>query len=352
MTIAIPRLDRTTAADRGLTLADFLVPIPRRRAAQRPGPAHPPDRRRRAVHLPDRAIYAIPREPVPWTGQTFGVLVVGGALGARRGFAAVALYVLLGLVGLPFFAEGKGGTAVLLGPTGGYLIGFLLAGAIVGRLAELGWDRRFGGAVAMMLIGSGRDLRDRAAVAELRRGTSRSADTIAGGLTPFLVWDAAKLARRGRHLPGRLVAHRPAAGRPLASAAIVGSSGDSACPVPSTGRRVDRQPRSVDAPGSGSDTTRAAAARPPASRSRPGPAGRPGRPSRRGPGSRPRCRAAGRPPRPARAGRRRALAYRSVIESPAAVPAARPISRRTTHQRSSWRATASTSTWSGRPSIR
>ena len=61
------------------------------------------------------------------TGQTFGVLVVGGALGARRGFAAVALYVLLGLVGLPFFAEGKGGTSVLLGATGGYLIGFVLA---------------------------------------------------------------------------------------------------------------------------------------------------------------------------------------------------------------------------------
>ena len=61
--------------------------------------------------------------------------------------------MLLGLVGLPFFAEGKGGIAVILGPTGGYIIGFLLAGAVVGRLAELGWDRRIGGAVGAMLIG-------------------------------------------------------------------------------------------------------------------------------------------------------------------------------------------------------
>ena len=73
------------------------------------------------------------------TGQTFGVLVVGGALGARRGFAAVALYIALGLVGLPFFAEGKGGLAVLVGATGGYLVGFAVAGA-----SSAGWPSSAG----------------------------------------------------------------------------------------------------------------------------------------------------------------------------------------------------------------
>jgi hypothetical protein len=135
MTIAIPRLDRTTAAERGLTLADFLVPIS---VGERLNP-----RLRHVVLIATGALFIyltalvyIVRTPVPLTGQTFGVLLVGGALGARRGFAAVALYVLLGLVGLPFFAEGKGGSAVILGATGGYLIGFIVAGAVVGRLAD------------------------------------------------------------------------------------------------------------------------------------------------------------------------------------------------------------------------
>ena len=191
MTIAIPRLDRTTAADRGLTLADFLVPIP---VGERLNA-----RVRHIILIAAGALFiyltarlAIPREPVPWTGQTFGVLVVGGALGARRGFAAITLYVLLGLVGLPFFAEGKGGTTVLLGPTGGYLIGFVLAGALVGRLAELGWDRRIGGALAMMLIGTFVIYAFGLPWLGASMHTTTS-ETIANGLTPFVAWDAAKL---------------------------------------------------------------------------------------------------------------------------------------------------------------
>ena len=104
-----------------------------------------------------------------------------------------ALYVLLGYVGLPFFAEGKSGASVILGATGGYLIGFIVAGAVVGRLAELGWDRRFGGAIGMMLIGSAIiyaiGLPWLAAVADLT-----PSETIAAGLTPFVLWDAIKLA--------------------------------------------------------------------------------------------------------------------------------------------------------------
>ena len=192
MTIAIPRLDRTTAAERGLTLADFLVPIS---IAERLNA-----RVRHILLIASGALFIfltaqiyIVRTPVPLTGQTFGVLIVGGALGARRGFAAVALYVLLGLVGLPFFAEGKGGSVVILGATGGYLIGFIIAGAVVGRLAELGWDRHIGGAIGMMLIGSAIiyaiGLPWLAAVADLT-----PSETIAAGLTPFVLWDAIKLA--------------------------------------------------------------------------------------------------------------------------------------------------------------
>jgi biotin transport system substrate-specific component len=84
----------------------------------------------------------LPFTPVPITGQTFAVLLVGAALGRRRGAASMALYVAQGLAGLPVFAGGKAGLAVLLGPTGGYLIGFIAAAFVTGWLAERGWDRR------------------------------------------------------------------------------------------------------------------------------------------------------------------------------------------------------------------
>lgn len=192
MTIALPRFDRSTAAERGLTIADFLVPIT---VAERLNA-----RVRDTVLIATGALFVyltslvvVPHEPVPWTGQTFGVLMVGGALGLRRGLLAVALYVLLGYVGLPFFAEGNSGASVILGATGGYLIGFIVAGAVVGRLAELGWDRHFGGAIGMMLIGSAIiyaiGLPWLAVVADLTPN-----ETIAAGLTPFVLWDAIKLA--------------------------------------------------------------------------------------------------------------------------------------------------------------
>jgi biotin transport system substrate-specific component len=109
MTIAMPRFDRSTAAERGLTIADFLVPVT---VAERLN-----TRVRDAILVASGALFVyltslvvVPHDPIPWTGQTFGVLMVGGALGLRRGLLAVALYVLLGYVGLPFFAEGKSGS--------------------------------------------------------------------------------------------------------------------------------------------------------------------------------------------------------------------------------------------------
>ena len=79
----------------------------------------------------------LPFTPIPITGQTFAVLLVGVALGSRRGAASLALYLLMGLAGLPFFAGGASGMAYVLGPTGGYLVGFIAAAALpTGRPAQ------------------------------------------------------------------------------------------------------------------------------------------------------------------------------------------------------------------------
>jgi biotin transport system substrate-specific component len=86
----------------------------------------------------------IPFWPVPMTMQTFVVLVIGTAFGWRLGAATVALYLLEGALGLPVFAgtpERGIGLAYMMGPTGGYLAGFLAAAVLCGKLAERGWDR-------------------------------------------------------------------------------------------------------------------------------------------------------------------------------------------------------------------
>jgi len=82
----------------------------------------------------------VPFWPVPMTMQTFAILVIGMAYGARLGGATVLLYLAEGALGLPVFAGG-GGIAYFTGPTTGYLVGFLAAAVIVGALAERGWDR-------------------------------------------------------------------------------------------------------------------------------------------------------------------------------------------------------------------
>ncbi|MDQ3962711.1 MAG: biotin transporter BioY [Actinomycetota bacterium] len=98
----------------------------------------------------------LPFTPVPVTGQTLAVLLVGGALGALRGGAALLLYVGWIAIGLPFGAEGKGGDELLAAAsaTGGYLWGFIIAAALVGWLAERGWDRKLSSAIGATLLGS------------------------------------------------------------------------------------------------------------------------------------------------------------------------------------------------------
>jgi biotin transport system substrate-specific component len=96
----------------------------------------------------------IPLQPVPITGQTFGVLLIGALLGRKRGTLALLTYLAQGGMGLPVFAGGTGGLARLAGPTGGYLIGFVVAAFVVGWLSEKGWDRRFTTTAIAMLIGN------------------------------------------------------------------------------------------------------------------------------------------------------------------------------------------------------
>jgi len=96
----------------------------------------------------------IPIGPVPITGQTLGVLLVGALLGSRQGPLSVAIYLGHGLIGLPVFTGGTTGMARLMGPTGGYLVGFIVAALVVGFLSERGWRRRFTTAAAAMVIGN------------------------------------------------------------------------------------------------------------------------------------------------------------------------------------------------------
>lgn len=96
----------------------------------------------------------IPMWPVPITGQTFAVLLVGTSLGALRGSLSMVLYIALGAMGLPVFAEGASGLAKIVGPTGGYLLGFVLAAALTGWLAQLQWDRKVLKTILSFLLGT------------------------------------------------------------------------------------------------------------------------------------------------------------------------------------------------------
>ncbi len=97
---------------------------------------------------------ALPRNLVPITGQTFAVLLIGALFGSRRGVATVLAYLAEGAAGIPVFAGKGAGVAYIVGPTGGYLIGFVVAAGIVGWLAQRGWDRRFMTTVAAMTLGT------------------------------------------------------------------------------------------------------------------------------------------------------------------------------------------------------
>ncbi len=95
----------------------------------------------------------LPFTPVPITGQTFSVLLVGASFGVARGGASALLYVLLGLL-FPLYAGGDGGWDVIVSASGGYLISYPFVAALTGYLAERRWDRSFSSAVGAMLTGN------------------------------------------------------------------------------------------------------------------------------------------------------------------------------------------------------
>lgn len=138
--------------------------------------------------------------PVPITGQTLAVLLAGAALGARLGAASQALYVGLGAVGLPFYAGGDGGWQAATGATGGYLIGFVVAAAVVGYLAERGQDRTVVTALPAFLAGSAIIYLFGVAwlAAYLDVGATEAMEL---GLTPFVIGDLVKVALAGVALP-------------------------------------------------------------------------------------------------------------------------------------------------------
>jgi len=103
--------------------------------------------------LAARVEIPLPFSPVPVTGQTLAVLLIGASLGARLGSITVTTYIFEGALGLPVFAGGASGIARLTGATGGYLVGFVVAAAIVGWLAERGWTRTIPLTIAAMLVG-------------------------------------------------------------------------------------------------------------------------------------------------------------------------------------------------------
>jgi len=106
------------------------------------------------IALSARVAIPLPFSPVPITGQTFAVLLVGAALGRWRGAAAVIAYLAEGAAGMPVFAGVNSGPAALLGPTGGYLFSFVPAAWLCGYLAERGWDRSVVGTIAAMILGN------------------------------------------------------------------------------------------------------------------------------------------------------------------------------------------------------
>jgi len=133
----------------------------------------------------------LPFSPVPISGQTFAVLLLGALYGSRRGPATVMTYLALGAVGLPIGAGGALGVAWLLGPTGGYLVGFVAAAYVVGTLSERGWDRKPWTTAASMIIGNG--IIYAAGIVWLSKFVGWQA-VLGAGFYPFLVGDAFKIA--------------------------------------------------------------------------------------------------------------------------------------------------------------
>ena len=142
----------------------------------------------------------IPGSPVPVTGQTLGVLLIGASYGSRLGLATFLTYLLVGFAGAPVFADGASGLSRLSGPTGGYLVGMLVATYLVGALAGRRWDQRLQSAITAMLLGN--VVIFSFGLFWLHNYTDKSwAWTFSAGLTPFIIGEVLKIAIAGTSLP-------------------------------------------------------------------------------------------------------------------------------------------------------
>lgn len=154
------------------------------------------------VALTAQIAIPLPWTPVPITGQTLGVLLTGAILGPRRGALAILLYLVEGLAGMPVFAGMTSGLAKLLGPTGGYLLSWPLAAALVGWLAQRGWDRRIPTALAMFCFGNILIYAIGASWLNIYKDTFGQISVMWAGVYPFLPGDALKIVIAALVLPG------------------------------------------------------------------------------------------------------------------------------------------------------
>ena len=141
----------------------------------------------------------LPFSPVPITGQTFAVLLVGALLGSKRGAAAMLAYIVQGAAGLPFFAGGASGLGILTGATAGYLAGFIVAAYVVGLLAERGMERNFKTSIVPFLVGT--IIIYAFGVMWLGILLGSFSKALEFGLLPFLIGDLIKIIAAATALP-------------------------------------------------------------------------------------------------------------------------------------------------------
>jgi biotin transport system substrate-specific component len=142
----------------------------------------------------------IPALPVPFTLQTLAVLVIGATYGSSRGAITMGAYAVVGVLGFPVFAGGASGIDVIFGATGGFLLGFMFAAALIGRLAELNWSsdalRMFVsyvlGSIVIYAIG-----------VPVLAMSAFASDLVAAAtyMLPYLIWDAVKAVFAAALLP-------------------------------------------------------------------------------------------------------------------------------------------------------
>ena len=142
----------------------------------------------------------VPGSPVPVTGQTLGVLILGTAYGSTLGFTTFAMYILAGIAGAPVFADGGHGLDRIVGATGGYLFGMLVATFVLGQLARFRLDQKFLTALPSMLVGT--IITFSFGLIWLHQFTGQTWSwTFEKGLTPFIVGEVLKIAIAGTSLP-------------------------------------------------------------------------------------------------------------------------------------------------------